>query len=83
MFKKIVDTYKNFEKITYKILKNGLIFCLSLCVLSCLILLTYTLFFANPLYFYIGIKLFKISLIFGIEFVVCSFVVDEIKKQLV
>ncbi len=82
VFKKIIDTYKGFDKTTYMILKNGFKFCFGLCLLSCLILLKYTLFFAMPIYFYIGLKLFKMSLIFGIEFIVCSFVVDGVKKEM-
>ena len=83
MFKKIYDNYKNFEKITHKILKVGLEFCLFLCVLSVSILLTYKLFIHSPLIYYIGINLFRLSLIFGIEFIICSFITDGIKKQLI
>jgi len=83
MFKKIYDSYKNFEKITYKILKGGLEFCLFLCLLSVSILLTYNLFVHSPLMYYVGISLFKLSLIFGIEFIICGFVTDGIKKELI
>ncbi len=82
IFKKILETYNGFEKTTYKILKKGLMFCLGLSLLSCLILLTYISFFSTPIYFYIGLKLFKMSIIFGIEFIVCSFVVDGLKKEM-
>ena len=83
MFKKILDNFKSLDKLTFKIMNYGLKFCFAICVLSVLILLTYNLAFVSPFMFYIGIKLFKISLIFGIEFVVCGFVVDGIKKQLI
>ena len=83
MFKKIYDYYKSFEKITYKILKGGLEFCLFLCLLSVFILITYNLFVHSPLIYYIGISLFRLSLIFGIEFIICGFVTDSIKKQLI
>lgn len=83
MFKKIFDSYKSFEKVTYKILKGGLQFCFCLCVLSVFILLSYNLFLASPMIYYIGINLFKLSLIFGIEFIICSFVTDGIKKELI
>ena len=81
MFKEIYRNYKGFEKITNKILRYGLTFCFFLCLLSVLILFLYNLFFHAPLIYYIGIYLFKLSLIFGIEFIICSFVVDGIKKQ--
>ena len=83
MFKKIVDNFKNFDKLTYKILKHGLHFCFTLCLISVFVLLTYELAFSSPLVYYIGISLFRLSLIFGIEFVICSFVVDGIKKELI
>ena len=83
MFKKILENYKNFENITYKILKNGLKFCLTLCIISSSILLTYNLFIISPSIYYVGITLFKLSLILGIEFIICGFVTDGIKKQLI
>ncbi|MCI8444711.1 MAG: hypothetical protein HFJ37_06190 [Clostridia bacterium] len=83
MVKKIFDSYKSFERITCKILKSGLEFCLLLCVLSVSILLTYNLLIPSPMVYYIGISLFKLSLIFGIEFIICGFVTDGIKKQLI
>lgn len=83
MFKKILNNFKNLDKVTYKIMNYGLKFCFAVCILAVLILLTYNLAFASPFMFYIGINLFKISLVFGIEFVVCGFVVDGIKKQLI
>lgn len=83
MLKKLIENFKNFDKITFKILKHGLNFCFIICVLSVFTLLTYELIFTSPLIYYIGISLFRLSLIFGIEFIICSFVVDGIKKQLI
>lgn len=82
MFKKILDTFKNLEKLTYKIMKSGLKFCFAICVTAIITLLIYDLFFTIPQLYYTGITLFKLSLIFGIEFIVCGFSVDTIKKQL-
>ena len=42
-----------------------------------------TINLSSPFVYYIGISLFKISLIFGIEFVMCGFIVEGIKKQLI
>lgn len=82
MFTKIINTYKNFEKITNYIIKSGLSFCLFLCLVSILILCTY-LISKVPLTYYIGISMFRLSIIFSIEFIICGFVVDGIKKQLI
>ena len=83
MFKKIFDIYKSFEKITCRILKCGLEFCFALSILSVSILLTYNFIFQLPLIYYIGITLFKMSIIFAIEFIICSFISDGIKKQMI
>ncbi len=82
MFKKIIDTYKNFEETTNSIIKSGLSFCIFLCLVSILILCTY-LISKVPLTYYIGISILRLSIIFGIEFIICGFVVDGIKKQLI
>ncbi len=83
MLKKIFENFRNLDKITYKIMNYGLKFCFAICLLSVIILLTYSLALPSPFTYYIGINLFKLSLIFSIEFIICGFVVDGIKKQLI
>lgn len=83
MLNKIFTYYKNLDKTTYKILYKGLEFCFLLASFSAFILLSYMVFFEAPLIYYIGISLFKLSLVFSVEFIICSFVVDSIKKQLI
>lgn len=83
MVKKIVNSFKNLEKLTYKIMQNGFKFCFILCMISISILFTYELAFAAPFLYHIGISLFRLSLIFGTEFIICGFVVDGIKKQII
>lgn len=83
MLKRILNNFKELDKIAFKIMKYGLEFCFVICILSVLILFTYDFAFRAPFMYYIGINLFKLSLIFGIEFIICGFVVDGIKKQLV
>ena len=83
MFKKYLKSLNNLEKKTFKIMKNGIKFCFLLSVASCIILLTYTLFSLNPSIYYIGIALFKLCIYFMIDFIICGFVVDNIKKQVI
>ena len=83
MIKKIITYYKKLDKTTYKILYKGLKFCFILAFFSAILLLSYMLFFEIPLIYYIGINIFKLSLIFSVEFIICGFVVDSIKKQLI
>lgn len=82
MIKNLIKSFKGFDKTTNKILKYGLYFCFALCILSGFILITYNLIFASPYLYYIGLSLFKLSLVFGIEFIICSLVVDGIKKEM-
>ena len=83
MFKKIINSFKSLDNQTSKIMKYGLRFCFGICILSSIILVTYNLSFLSPFAYYIGICLFRISIIFAIEFIVCGLVVDGIKKQLI
>ena len=83
MINKIITYYKKLDKTTYKILYKGLEFCLLIASFSAFILLSYILFFKIPLIYYIGINLFRLSLVFSVEFIICSFIVDNIKKQII
>lgn len=83
MLKKIFNSFKNLDKLTKLIMSHGLKFCFLICTVSLIILLTYNFSFTLPILFTIGFILFKLSLIFGIEFVICGFVVDGIKKQII
>lgn len=83
MFKKLFDYFKNLDKKTSKIMNYGLKFCFGICIIAVFILFTYVCDFASPFIYYLGINLFRLSLIFGIEFIICGFVVDGIKKQVI
>ena len=81
--KKIVNLYKSLDKLTSKILKHGLEFCFCLCIMAILILFTYETIFGTPILYHVGLSLFKLSNIWGIEFIICALVVDSIKKQVI
>ena len=81
-FSIIKDTFFNLDKIALHILKNGLYFCAFLCIISILVLLVYNFFLVNPLIFEIGLTLFKTSIIFAIEFIICAIAADKIKNQI-
>lgn len=83
MFNKIIDCFKNLDKLTKLIINNGLKFCLFLGLISISVLVTYNFSLTIPILFYVGFVLFRLSLIFGIEFVICGIVVDGIKKQII
>ena len=82
MINNIINSFKNLDKIVKTIMKIGLKFCSILGMISLIILVTYNLSFTIPIVFTIGLILFKLSLIFGVEFIICGFAVDRIKKQI-
>ena len=83
MINKIIGYFKNLDKLTYKIMKYGLVSCFTLSLFSSLMLFTYNLASTSPSVFHLGLSLFKSSCTFSVEFVVCGLVADSIKKQLV
>ena len=83
MINKIKGYFTNIDKLTYKIMKNGLSFCFILSILSAFILLTYCFAPYSMFFYYIGLSLFKLGCSFGVEFIICGLVMDSIKKQLI
>lgn len=83
MINNIINNFKNLDKLARTIMNNGLKFCFILGIIALAILITYNLSFTVPIIFSIGFGLFKLSMIFGIEFIICGFVADKIKKQLI
>ena len=83
MIKKIITNIKNIDKSILKIMFAGLKFSLIICIISCILSLTYILNPISHIIYYSGIILFKTGLTFGIMFFVCAFAMDKIKKQIV
>lgn len=83
MIKNIINTFKGLDKLTKKIMKNGLSFCFVIGFVALILLITYNFSFTVPILFTIGFILFKLSLIFGVEFIICGFVVDKIKAGVI
>lgn len=81
MIKQIIDKFNSLEEKIKAIMKYGFKFSFAVCVLSILILLTYH-FYSNPDLYYIGLSVFKLSLFFVVEFIVCGLAIDTIKKQM-
>ena len=76
------NQFKHMDKKIFSIIKCENIFSLIICLFSIFILIYYDF---NPISFdtyYIGILLFKTGLMFAVEFIICGFAIDIIKKQL-
>lgn len=81
MIKQIIDKFDSLEENVKKIMKYGFAFSFGVCILSIILLLTYQ-FYNIPDLYYIGLSVFKLSLFFAIEFIICGIAIDTIKKQM-
>lgn len=79
----IVNKFKNLDLKVKNIMKYGFNFSLLFCLFSVLILYTYHAFYTLPLVFTIGTILFKTSLMFFVDFIICGIAFDTIKKQII
>ena len=83
MINLILDSFKNLDNSAKIIMKKGIKVCYLFGFIALIILITYTLAFSSPTIFKIGFLLFKFSIIFYVEFIICGFAVDKIKKELI
>ena len=82
MVKKIINSFKTLDKTATKIMKTGIKYCFFISIISSFILLFYNFFNTSPIVFYIGLSIFKLSLTFTVEFIICAFSIDFIKREL-
>lgn len=80
-FKIILNSILNIDKKILKIMKMGLKYSFSFCILATLVLLTYE-FFSFPTLFYAGISLLKSGLFFIVAFTICGFAFDRITHEI-
>ena len=81
MIKVLIDKFKSMEEKVKKIMHYGFIFSFVVCIISMGLLIAYELNSNLELY-YIGLSLFRLSLFFAVEFIICAFAIDTIKKQI-
>ena len=82
-FSNIKNTFKGLDKTALHILKRGLQFCTVLCIISVILIFIFQFLITNPLMFELSLTIFKASIIFAIEFIICAVAADKIKKQIV
>ena len=83
MINKILTSFKNLDNIVKKIMKYGIEFSFIGALASVTLLFSYILFFHSPTLYYIGIYSLKLTITIAIEFIICGFACDTIKKQLI
>ena len=80
MFEKIIELFKHVNKKILKIMKYGLQFSCSICVIATAILCTYLFFYHDSFLYSLGLTSFKLGIILGTEFIICGLSVDAIKN---
>ena len=82
MIQILIHKIKNLEKNIVKIMKYGFLVSLFIGCLSSFVLITYVLnSISFDLYFF-DLFLFKASLMVAVQFIICGFAFDTIKKNL-
>ena len=82
MIKYLKKEITNIDKKIFKVMNLGFKCCFIIAFIACSILLTYHYNLKSPDLFYSGLILFKTSLFFFVDFIVCGFAVDTIKKEI-
>lgn len=78
MYNFIYKYYSNFNFKIKKILSFGFIFSLLISLFSAFILSTYFSTYTNPILYYVGISMFKLSIIYLVTFICFSFAFNKI-----
>lgn len=82
MILKIINKFKNLDTKVLHIMKNGFKFSFIVCILSVCILIAYQTISPLPTVYDIGTTLFRTSLMFFGDFIICGVAFDTIKKQM-
>ena len=80
MFNTIVNIFTNLDIKIKNIMKKGFLFSFMFCIFSVIILFLYHSFNIYPILFSIGSILFKTSLMFFTDFIICGVAFDKILK---
>lgn len=79
---KVSNLFNSMDGKIKKLMKNGLIFCFVLAIISSLFLLTYDLFYGSITIYYIGFYILKNSILFACTFFAFGIGFNRIKKEI-
>ena len=77
---KIYSGLRNLDKVTYKIIKYGLLFSTFIGIIATTFLCSYMIL-GITFFYHLGITLIKTCFSLAVEFIVCGIIVDSLKKQ--
>ena len=79
--KKLKSLFNELDLIDLKIMKIGFKVCFVISLFSVFLLTNYLL--SNNIFLYdLGLTIFKLCTYIFVEFIICGFVIDKVKKQL-
>lgn len=82
MAQKVYDYYLKLNVKIKKLMKSGFMFSMFVLIISGLILCTYQLFYCAPVLYYVGLSLFKLSLIYFVTFLCFGFAFNKIVEEI-
>jgi len=82
MFNKLFENIKSIDKKIKDVMLKGFKFSFILCILSTLVLATYSTYPYSNILFESGIILFRTSLMFAVYFFICGMATNTIKKDM-
>ncbi len=82
MREKVSNLINSMDDKIKKIMKEGLMFCFALAIISSLFLLVYDLFYSSIIIYYIGFYILKNSILFACTFFAFGIGFNRIKKEL-
>jgi hypothetical protein len=82
MVNKLITELKNIENSIKKIMFKGFTFSFLVCLLSIFILLVHILYPTSHIVYKSSLILFRTGLLFAVQFLVCAFVMNKIKKEM-
>lgn len=82
MAQKVYDYYLKLNVKVKNLMKSGFMFSMFVLIVSGLILCTYELFYGSPILYYVGLSLFKLSLIYFVTFLCFGFAFNKMIEEM-
>lgn len=82
MTQKIYDYYLKLNIKIKNLMKSGFKFSMIILIISGLVLCTYKMLYSAPILYYIGLSLFKLSLIYFVAFLCIGFAFNKIVEEI-
>ena len=82
MIDQLINDIKNIEEPIFKVMIKGFKFSFMVCLISFLILVVYNTYPTSHIIHKSSLILFRTGVMFAVQFFICAFATDIIKKQM-